>query len=101
MIEKKSYKDKKLTEFIDRIGNISVVDIIKQNGFYHRECCKTFSNLNEVKRAGKRFNGLNYDKRPAQIMLDRNVRRPSFKQGKQLEYGKLPILRRFQSETYN
>ena len=99
--KRRYYKDRKLKEFTDRIENISVVDIIKQNGFYHRECYKTFSNLNEVKRAGKRFNGLNCDKRPAQIMLDRNVRRPSFKQGKQLEYEKLPILRRFQSETYN
>ena len=35
-------KDSKLTEFTDRIENISVVDIIKQNGSYHRECCKTF-----------------------------------------------------------
>ena len=34
-------------------------------------------------------------------MLDRTVRRPSFKQGNQLEYEKLPILRRLQSETYN
>ena len=35
-------KESKLTEFTDRIENISVVDIIKQNGSYHRECCKTF-----------------------------------------------------------
>ena len=35
-------KDRKLTEFTDRIENISVIDIIKQNGLYHRECCKTF-----------------------------------------------------------
>ena len=34
-------------------------------------------------------------------MLHRNVCRPSFKQGNQLEYEKLPILRRLQSETYN
>ena len=34
-------------------------------------------------------------------MLDRNVRRSSFKQGNQLEYEKLPMLRRLQSETYN
>ena len=94
-------KDSKLTEFTDRIENISVVDIIKQNGSYHRECCKTFWNLNEAKSAEKRFNGLNNDKQPAQIMLDRNVRIPSFKQGNQLEYEKLPMLRRFQSETYN
>ena len=45
------YKDRKLTEFTDRIGNISMVDIIKQNEFYHRGCYKTFWNLNEVKRA--------------------------------------------------
>ena len=29
-------------EFTDKIGNISVVDIIKQNGFYNRECYKIF-----------------------------------------------------------
>ena len=34
-------------------------------------------------------------------MLDRIVRRPSFKQGNQLEYEKLPMLRRLQYETYN
>ena len=45
------YKDRKLTEFTDRIGNISMVDIIKQNEFYHRGCYKTFWNLNVVKRA--------------------------------------------------
>ena len=33
-------------------------------------------------------------------MLDRNVRRTSFKQGNQLEYEKLPMLRRLRSETY-
>ena len=55
----------------------------------------------KAKSAEKRFNGLNNDKQPAQIMLDRNVRIPSFKQGNQLEYEKLPMLRRFQSETYN
>ena len=43
------YKDRKLTEFTDRIENISVVDVIKHIGFCHRECCKTFGNLNEVK----------------------------------------------------
>ena len=53
---------------------------VKQNGFYHRECYKTFSNLNEVERAGKPFNSSNNDKRSAQIMLDRKVGRPSFKQ---------------------
>ena len=47
------YKYRKLTEFTDRIENISVVDIIKQNGFYHREWYKIFWNLNEVKKAGK------------------------------------------------
>ena len=36
------YKDRKLTEFTDRIGNMSMVDIIKQNEFYHRGCYKTF-----------------------------------------------------------
>ena len=99
--KRRYYKDRKLKEFTDRIENISVVDIIKQNGFYHRECYKTFWILNEVKRAGKRFNGLNNDKQSGQIMLYRNVRRPSFKQGNPLEYEKLPILRRYQSETYN
>ena len=88
-------------EFTDRIENTSVVDIIKQNGFYHRECYKTFSNLNEVKRAEKRFNSLNNDKQSAQIMLDRKVSRPSFKQGNQLEYEEQPMLRRSQSEPYN
>ena len=34
-------------------------------------------------------------------MLHRNVRRPSSKQGNQLEYEKVPMLRRLQSETYN
>ena len=34
-------------------------------------------------------------------MLDRTVRRPSFKQGNQLEYEKLPMLRRLQYEAYN
>ena len=47
------YKYRKLMEFTDRIENISVVDTIKQNGFYHQECYKTFWNLNEVKKAGK------------------------------------------------
>ena len=54
--KRRYYKDSKVTEFTDRIENISVVDTIKQNGFYHRECYKTFSNLNEVKRTEKRFN---------------------------------------------
>ena len=87
--KRRYYKDRKLKEFTDRIENISVVDIIKQNGFYHRECYKTFSNLNEVKRTEKRFNSLNNDKQSAQTMLDRKVGRPSFKQGNQLEYKKL------------
>ena len=34
-------------------------------------------------------------------MLHRTVRRPSFKQGNQLEYEKLPMLRRLQYEAYN
>ena len=34
-------------------------------------------------------------------MLQRNVRRPSSKQGNQLEYEKVPMLRRLQSETYS
>ena len=46
------------------------------------------------KKSRKTFNGLNNDKQSTQIMLDRNVRRPSFKQGNQLEYEKLPMLRR-------
>ena len=87
--KRRYYKGSKVTEFTDRIENISVVDIIKQNGFYHRECYKTFSNLNEVKRTEKRFNSLNNDKQSAQTMLDRKVGRPSFKQGNQLEYKKL------------
>ena len=70
------YKDRKLTEFTDRIENISVVDIVKQNGFYHRKCYQTFWNLNEVKRTEKHFNCLNNDKQYVQ-MLDRNVCRPS------------------------
>ena len=78
-----------------------MVDIIEQKRFYHRECCKTFWNLNEVKRAEKRFNGLYNYKQSAQIMLDRNVRWPSFKQGNQLECENLPMLRRLQFETYN
>ena len=40
--KRRYYKDLKLTEYTDRIGNISVADIIKQNSFYHHECCKTF-----------------------------------------------------------
>ena len=72
-------KGSTVMEFTDRIENTSVVDIIKQNGFYHRECYKTFSNLNEVKRAEKRSNSLNNGKQSAQIMLDRKVGRPSFK----------------------
>ena len=68
--KRRYYKDRKLTEFTDRIENISVVDIIKQNEFYHRECYKTFWNLNEVKIAEKRFSGLNNDKKSAQIMLE-------------------------------
>ena len=87
--KRRYYKGSKVTEFTDRIENISVVDIIKQNGFYHRECYKTFSNLNEVKRTEKCFNSLNNDKQSAQTMLDRKVGRPSFKQGNQLEYKKL------------
>ena len=67
--KRRYYKDSKVTEFTDRIENISVVDIIKQNGFYHRECYRTFSILNEVKRAEKRFNSLNNDKQSAQTML--------------------------------
>ena len=96
--KRRYYKDSKVTEFTDRIENISVV---KQNGFYHHECYKTFSNLNEVKRAEKRFNSLNNDKQSAQTMLDRKVCRPSFKQGNQLEYEEQPMLRRSQSEPYN
>ena len=75
--KRRYYKDSKVTEFTDRIENISVVGIIKQNWFYHRECYKTFSNLNEVKRAEKRFNSLKNDKQSAQIILDRKVGRPS------------------------
>ena len=75
--KRRYYKDSKVTELIDKIENISVVDIINQNGFYHRECYKAFSNLNEVKRAEKHFNSLNNDKQSAQIMLDRKVGRPS------------------------
>ena len=56
--KRRYHKDRKLTEFTDRIENVSVVGIIKQNGFYHREYYKTLWNLNEVKRAEKRFNGL-------------------------------------------
>ena len=78
-----------------------MVDIIEQKRFYHRECCKTFWNLNEVKRAEKRFSGLYNYKQSGQIMLDRNVRWPSFKQGNQLECENLPMLRRLQFETYN
>ena len=99
--KRRYYKGSKVTEFTDRIENISVVDIITQNGFYHRECYKTFSNLNEVKRTEKRFNSLNNDKQSAQTMLDRKVGRPSFKQGNQLEYEEQPMLRRSQSEPYN
>ena len=66
-------------EFTDKIENISVVDIIKQNLFYHRECYKTFSSLNEVRRAEKCFNSLNNDKQSAQAMLDRTFGTPSFK----------------------
>ena len=99
--KRRYYKDLKLTEYTDRIGNISVADIKKQNSFYHHECCKTFWNLNEVKRAEKLFNGLNNDKQSTQIILLRNACRPSLKQGNQLEYEKLLMLRRLQSETYN
>ena len=60
--KRRYYKDSKVTELTDRIENTSVVEIIKQNGFYHRECYKTFSNLNEVKRAEKHFSSLNNDK---------------------------------------
>ena len=92
------YKHRKFT---GRIENFSVFDIIKQIGFYHRECYKTFRNLNEVKKPEKLFNGLNNDKQSAQIMLDRKFGRPSFKQCNQLEYEKLPMLRRLQSEICN
>ena len=74
-----------------------MVDIIKQNGFYHRECYETFWNLNELKRAEKRFSSLNNDKQSAQTMLETLVDRPSFKQGNQLEHEKLTMLRRLQS----
>ena len=40
--KRRYYKDRKLTEFTDRIENISVVDITKQNGSYHHECYKIF-----------------------------------------------------------
>ena len=73
--KRKYCKDRKLKEFTDRIENISVVGIINENGFYHRECYKTFWNLNEVKRAEKRFSCLNNNKQSAQTMLDRNIRR--------------------------
>ena len=63
--KERRYKDGKVTELTDRIENISVVDIIKQNGFYHRERYKTFSNLNEVKRVEKCFKSLNNDKQSA------------------------------------
>ena len=99
--KRRYYKDSKVTEFTDRIENISVVDIIKQNGFYHRECYRTFSILNEVKRAEKRFSSLNNDKQSAQTMLDSMVGRPSFKQANQLEYEEQLMLRRSQSEPYN
>ena len=72
--KRKYCKDRKLTEFTDRIENISVVGIINENGFYHCECYETFWNLNEVKRAEKGFS-LNNDKQSAQTMLDRNIRR--------------------------
>ena len=84
--KRRYYEDCKLTEFTDKTKNISVVNIIKQNVFFHNECYKTFWNLNEVKRAEKNFNSLNNDKPSAQIMLDRNVCRPSFKQGNLFEY---------------
>ena len=99
--KRRYYKDSKVMEFTDKIENISVVDIIKQSLFDHRECYKTFSNLNEVKRAEKCFNGLNNDKQSAESMLDRKFGRLSFKQGNQLEYEKQPMLRRSQSEPYN
>ena len=99
--KRRYYKDSKVTEFTDRIENISVVDIIKQNGFYHRECYRTFSILNEVKRAEKRFSSLNNDKQSAQTMLDSMVGRPSFKQANQLEHEEQLMLRRSQSEPYN
>ena len=99
--KRRYYKDSRVTEFTDRIENISVVDIIKQNGLYHRECYKTFSISNEVKRAEKRFNSLNNDKQSAQTMLDSKVGRPSLKQANQLEYEEQSMLRRSQSEPYN
>ena len=71
--KRRYYKDSKVTEFTDRIENISGVDIIKQNGFYRRECYKIFSNLHEVNRAEKGFNSLYNDKKSAQIMLHRKV----------------------------
>ena len=43
-------------EFTDVIENMSVVDIRKRNGFCRHECYKTFSSLNELKRAEKLFN---------------------------------------------
>ena len=78
-----------------------MVDIIKQNGFYYRECYKRFSDLNEVKRTVKRFSSLNNNKQSTQIMLNRKFGRPSFKQSNYLEYEEQTMLRRSQPEPYN
>ena len=60
--KRRYYKDSRVPELTDKIENTSVVDIINQNGFYYRQCYKTFSHLNGVKRAEKHFNSLNNDK---------------------------------------
>ena len=95
------HKDSKVTKFIEKFENILVADIIKQNRFYHRECYKTFSNLNEVKKTEKCFISLNNDNQSAQITLDRMVLRPSFKQDNQLENEEQAMLRKSQCESYN
>ena len=46
----------------------------KKNGFYHRECYKLYSNINELRRAEKRFNSLSD---LTKSMVNRKVGRPS------------------------
>ena len=54
--ERDTFKDDKVFEFVGRTKNLTAQDIIYNTGFYHRECYKSFSNINELKRAEKRYN---------------------------------------------
>ena len=93
-------KDSKVFEFIDRIKEVTIIDILNNNGFYHRKCYKTYSNLNEVKRAEQRFKDLQGQSSSVPV-LKRKVGRPSLNMTSPDTIAEQPMLRRSQSEPYN